>query len=154
MQSNIQLKGIVTITVKDLEGNIIRKDTFKNKIPYAALNDIVNYRLGDSVDGEVKYLAWGNDNTPPLNDDETLGNELGRKPVTKKESVGNGVLEIQTFLSSQDANTQIEEIGWFTGNATDVANSGTLAARVLYSYEKTEQVTIQIDRTETYTEVA
>lgn len=153
MQSNIQLKGIVTITVKDLEGNTIRKDTFKNKIPYAALNDIVNYRLGDSVDGEVKYLAWGNDNTPPLNDDETLGNELGRKPVTKKESVGNGVLEIQTFLSSQDANTQIEEIGWFTGNATDVPNSGTLAARVLYSYEKTEQVTIQIDRTETYTEV-
>src|SRR5690554_2063927 len=112
MQSNIQLKGIVTITVKDLEGNIIRKDTFKNKIPYTALNDIVNYRLGDSVDGEVKYLAWGNDNTPPLNDDETLGNELGRKPVTKKESGGNGVLEIQTFLSSQDANTQIEEIGW------------------------------------------
>lgn len=153
MESNIKLSGIVTVTVKDIAGNVIQQDTFRNKIPYSALNDIVNYRLGDSADGEIKYLAWGNDNTPPSNDNETLGNELGRKPVTKKVSGGNGVLGVQTFLSSQEANIQIEELGWFAGNASEVANSGTLVARVLYSYEKTEQVTIQVDRTETYTEV-
>lgn len=148
-------QGEVTVTVRDARTGQIKKITvFKNKITTLNLNDLRDYRKGDNTDGEIKYLAWGDDNTAPVAGDTSLGHELGRKAVTSKTATGAGVLETIVFLASYDANESIEELGWFAGAlASATPNSGTLIARVLYSHAKTELETIQVTRTDTFSEV-
>ena len=104
----------------------------------------------NGVDAEIKYVAWGDDNTAPAASDSALGNEEGRHLVTSQSLTGAGELTTTCLILSNEANDQIEELGWFAGaSATASADSGVLVARVLYSRLKTSLESISVERTDT-----
>lgn len=148
-------RGHIRVIVFDRDGKVKQIDEFDNLITDAGLNLIRDLLSGAVADGEIKYMAWGDDDTTPSAADTKLGNELGRQQVTKQENgVNAGVLDTTTYLSPLIANGQIEELGWFAGpDATSAKDSGVLVARVLYSKLKTELESIQVVRTDTIGEV-
>jgi len=101
--------------------------------------------------GRLRYLAWGDDTTPPVAGDSDLGNELGRVQVTSSVAGATGVVVTTTYLSSTVI-ASIEELGWYGGPlASSTPGSGTLMARVLFSHEKIAGESLQIERTDTLT---
>jgi len=99
---------------------------------------------------EITYVAVGSDNTAPAAGDTALGTETFRKAVTAQAEGSASNKTITTvYLAPYEANGQIEEIGWYGGEATDDADSGVLIARVLYSKLKDALESIQIERTDT-----
>lgn len=99
----------------------------------------------------IEYLAWG-DGTSSGNGQ--LGNELGRKRVTQvtnEETLTNGEsIDSTVILSTSEANTQIEELGWFGGGqASKGKNTGVMLDRVSFSQNKTPSDRFQIQRTDT-----
>ena len=99
-------------------------------------------------DAEINYIAWGDDDTAPAASDTALGNETGRKLITSQAAGDPGETVTVAYLAPQDANGQIEEVGWYA-QATATPGSGVLLARILYSHEKTDGESIQVDRTDT-----
>lgn len=108
--------------------------------------------LGQVItDGGIKYMGWGNDNTPAAVGDTQLGTEFGRKQMTSQVAGAVGVMVSTVYISPPEGNDQkIEEFGWFAGvGATATANSGVMISRVLYSRQKTNLESIQVERTDT-----
>jgi len=125
-------------------------DELENLITDAGKNLLRNFLDGTVTDGAIKYVAFGSDNTVPASGDTKLGNEFFRKQVTKQETGAAGELTTTVYIAPYEANQQIEEIGWFAGaEATSTKDSGVLIARVLYSKNKTELESLQIERTDT-----
>lgn len=145
-------RGRVRILVLNPDSSVKEVIEIPNKITDAGLNFLRDGLKG--VDDEIKYLAWGNDNTDPLAGDVKLGDEFGRKQITTQEAGATGVLVSTTYVAPYEANTpKIEELGWFGGAAaTKVKDSGILVARVLYSKQKTELESLQVERTDTIAE--
>ena len=123
----------------------------RNLITNAGLNLLRDALKGDVGDTAIKFLAWGDDATNPSVGDTALGNEEGRRQITRRSVLGGtGVLQTTAIIASTEGNDQIEELGFFAGtDATAVAGSGVLVARVLYSHLKTSLESIQVDRTDT-----
>jgi len=125
-------------------------DELENLITDAGKNLLRDVLDGTVTDGEIKYVALGDNNTVPASSDTKLGNEFFRKQVTKQETGATGELTTTVYIAPYEANQQIEEIGWFAGaEATSTKDSGVLIARVLYSKNKTELESLQIERTDT-----
>ncbi len=98
----------------------------------------------------ITYVALGTDSTAPVVGNTQLGSESFRKSVTSYTNGTDGEVLINMYLSPSDlVGTSIQEVGFFGGNATKTANSGTLLARGLYSHTKTnvESIQFQIDFT-------
>jgi len=135
----------------DLDGNVIDDVLVKNKVTDAGLNLIRDGIRAVVTDTGTKYLAWGNSTATPSSTSTALGNELGRKAVTSYSAGAAGSVTTTVYLSPSDANTTIEELGWFSGaTASSTAGAGVMIARVLYSRTKTNLESIQIDRSETF----
>ena len=98
---------------------------------------------------EITWVAGGGNATAPAAGDTTLYDENGRRQVTA-QSVGASINQTITtvYLGPNDANGQINELGWFA-DASSAKDSGILIARVLYSKLKDEEEAIQIERTDT-----
>ena len=125
-------------------------DEFTNQITSTGLDMVRDLLSGDVTDGQIKYMAWGNSTTAATSTQSALGSEQGRKAVTTRTAGSTGVLTTTVYLSPQDANEQIQELGWFAGpNATSTAGAGIMVARVLYSKLKTNLESIQVDREDT-----
>ena len=144
----IPWKGVVRITVRrpgsrgivTVIENIITDDG----------RDLLAAALWDgSALPEITYLAVGDDDTTPVVGDTALGNERFRKVVTASTAGGTGEAITTTYLAPFDANFQIEELGFYGGAASEAAGSGTLIARVLYSKDKDNLESIQVERTDT-----
>ncbi len=141
--------GRIHVAVWNIYGVLTDEESFDNQITTAG-HDLLASALG-GVDAEIRYLAWGNGTVAPSAADTALGNELGRKVVTTQTSgaAGSGEYVTTTYLGPNDANVQIEELGWFAGaSASATAGSGVMVARVLYSRNKTNLESIQVDRTD------
>jgi len=145
----------VTVTVFNLEGKIIDRQTFKNLITTVGLNMMRDglYGPGGAQNLEIKYLAIGSDNTAPALADIALGNETFRKARTSQSKPAAGQQTYVQYIDPTEAIGAIEELGWFAGAAaTAVFNTGILVSHVLYSRNKTALESLQIERTDTFTE--
>lgn len=150
--STVRWKSNVAIVVRDLEGRIIDRQELHNQIKDVGLN-ILRDALNGTV-AEIRYLAWGTDSTANATNQTKLVAESGRKAVTTQAAGGTGVMVTTTYIAPYEAIVSIEELGWFAGTgATAVADSGVLVSRVLYSRAKTALESIQVVRTDTFTEV-
>ena len=100
----------------------------------------------------IKYVALGTSSTAPTAADHTLGAETFRKAVSSyTNGASNGEILINMYLAPGDAvGNNIQEVGFFGGNATSTANSGVLLAHGLYVHNpKTavESIQFQLDFT-------
>ena len=94
---------------------------------------------------EVLYFAWG-DGTPGAS---ALGNELGRKAITKLVVKPEQLFSI-VMLYSSEANEAITEVAWFGGyTASAAADSGVLIEARSWSRTKTSDEIWQVQRTDT-----
>lgn len=143
-------QGQVRVAVRNLRTGHLEVVEFPNLILDAGKEALAGLLISESH-LEIRYLAWGDGSAAPVGGNLLLGNELGRKQVTSQAAqAGVGVVLTTTYLAPQDANGQINELGWFAGpSATATPETGVLVARVLYSRLKNELESIQIDRTDT-----
>ena len=142
-------KGRVRVIARHRDGTVTVEE-FDNLITDAGLNLLRDLLEGVVTDGQIKYLAWGNDATAPSAGETELRSERGRKAVTSRTAGAAGVLTTLTYVAPYEAVEQIEELGWFAGDtATSAAGSGIMVARVLYSRLKTDLESIQVDREDT-----
>ena len=142
------------IVIHDKAGNEIEKTGIRpNMVMDVGLNLLRDLLIGNAADGEIKYVALGNNATAPGALHTQLLAEQFRKAVTFQAADGStpGKLYTELYLADTEANTfKCEEIGWFAGAAaTASTNSGILVARVLYSRQKTNLETWTIRRTDT-----
>jgi hypothetical protein len=129
---------------------------------YAAANLITDLGLNlirdaledTSLNGGIRYLAWGTGTGAADHADTALGTETGRRPVTSFADGAAGVKITITYIPPDDGNGVLAELGWFaTSAATATAGSGILVARCLYpggSYTKDNLESIQVQRTDTF----
>ena len=144
--------GFVGVSVYR-DGQLVDRTEIRNLITDTGLNLLRDALRGEVGDAQIKYVAWGDDTTGPAAGDSVLGNEEGRRQITRRSILGGaGVLQTTAIIASIEGNGQIEELGFFAGtDATAAADSGVLVARVLYSHLKTNLESIQVDRTDTLT---
>lgn len=153
MKKKWSLKINVKVTVFDLDGKIIDFQEFHNLITTVGLNMMRDVLYGDVADGEIKYMAIGDDNTAPALADTTLGNETFRKARTSQSKPGAGQQTYVQYIDPTEAIGVIEEFGWFAGAAAGAgADTGIMVSRTLYSRVKTALESIQIERTDTFVE--
>jgi len=99
----------------------------------------------------ISYVALGSSSATPTVGDHTLGAETFRKKVTSYTTGTPGEILINMYLAPTDAvGNDIEEVGFFGGNATAAANSGVLLAHGLYTHNpksSTESIQFQLDFT-------
>lgn len=139
-------KGRVRVTVCHRDGTITVEE-MDNLITDAGLNLLRDLLEGVVIDGQIKYMAWGNNATAPVAGDTALVSEQGRKAVTSRTAGTAGVLTTLTYVAPYEAVEQIEELGWFAGDtATSTPGSGVMVARVLYSRLKTDLESLQVER--------
>ena len=147
MNSNWKLKTNVKVTVFDLDGNVKDVQKFKNIITTVGLGMFIDFLWGDVSDGEIKYMALGDDNTAPALADTVLGNETFRKAMTTQAESSVTSLLSTVYVAPAENAVQIEEIGWFAGAAAGAgADSGIMVSRILYSRLKTTLESIKIER--------
>lgn len=126
--------------------------SLKNVITNQAKNLIRDVLTGVAEDARIRYVALGNGTSTPNANQERLDNELFRKPVTDIQIPlsTTGQLKTIAHIASFEANFFIQEIAWFAGpTATDTKDSGVMVARILYSKDKNNRMTLQIVRTDT-----
>lgn len=146
-------KSNVRITVRDLDGNILDVQEFKNLITTVGLGMVVDLLDGDISDGEIKYTAVGSGTTAPALGDTTLDTETFRKATTSTTQPSVSSLRYVVYIAPDEAIGAIEEIGWFAGAAAGAgADSGIMISRVLYSRTKTNLESIQVERLDTFAE--
>ena len=149
----IKLNTNVKITVRDIRGEIIDVVEFHNLITTVGLNMFRDLLEGLILDGEIKELAVGSDNTAPAITDTKLGTETFRKTITAFSEPADGELKTTVYIAPPEAVGLIEEVGWFAGvGAGAGADSGILVSRVLYSRNKTALESIEIVREDRITE--
>lgn len=170
-RSKIKWKTNIKVIVFDLEGNILDIQEFHNLITNVGLNMARDMLYGDVSDGEIKYMAIGDDNTAPTVGDTTLGNETFRKARTSQSKPGIRQTRYIQYISPPEAVGNIEEFGWFASRDLILAedsdplttetsdrliregtDSGLMVSRVLYSRVKTALESLQIERTDTFVE--
>jgi hypothetical protein len=97
---------------------------------------------------KITYVALGTSSATPAAGDTQLGAEVFRKAVTSYTNGSTGVIVISIYLSPTDAvGISIQEVGFFGGNATKTANSGTLLAHGLYAHTHIGTESIQFPLT-------
>ncbi len=139
-------RGRVRVTARHRDGTVTVEE-FDNLITDAGLDLLRDVLEGVVTDGQIKYLAWGNDATAPSAGETELRSEQGRKAVTSRTAGAAGELTTLTYVAPYEAAEQIEELGWFAGDAaTSATGSGVMVARVLYSRLKTDLESLQVER--------
>lgn len=142
------------IATDNITGKELWREAIKpNLIMDVGLNMFRDLLKGDITDGEIKYVALGNDSTAPANIQVKLVAEQFRKVVTSQnvDAVTAGKLYTEVYISDVEANAfKCEEIGWFAGaGASGIKDSGIMIARVLYSKQKLNTESWTIRRTDT-----
>lgn len=111
---------------------------------------------GDVTDGQIKQLGVGTSDAAIDVTDTQMGTEAYRQAMTTRVAGGVGVLISTVQIAPADAVMVIEEIAWFAGvdaEASPNYNTGIMVSRVLYHRDKTNLESLQIRRTDTFSEV-
>ena len=149
------LSDTIRIAIMGLDGKLIEVVELENKITDVVLNMLRDGFRGTVTDFEIKYLAWGSDDTAVSAAHTTLQAEEGRKQITTQTAGATGIIISTTYVAPNEANTpRVEELGWFAGTAaSSTINTGIMVGRVLYSRQKTNLESWQVVRTDTFSEV-
>ncbi len=134
----------VLITVR--EGRLITAQyRFHNLITTVGLSLARDAILGtDSL--EITEVAIGDGNTAPTVGDTVLDNERLRIQIIDKSIIDADTAITTAYVAPFEANTwTTEEIGWFGGPADN-----EMLSRVLFSHDKTDLESIQIDRQDSF----
>lgn len=151
----IEWSANIKVTAFDLDGNIKDVQEFHNLLMSVGKDMFRDGLYGTVTDFKIKWLGIGDTITDPAVGQEALLGEFFRKAITSYAPGATGILVTTTYIAPYEANTpRIEELAWFSGvDATDTPDSGIMISRVLYSREKTELESLQIERTDTISEV-
>ena len=154
-KSTFILRTNIKVTAFNLEGKVLDVQEFHNLIMSVGKNMFRDALKGAVTDLQIKRLGIGGTNTAPAVEQTKLVSEFFRKAITSQTNGATGILISTTYIAPYEANDpQIEELGWFAGAAaTDTTDSGIMISRVLYSRDKTELESLQIERTDTISEV-
>jgi len=149
--SNIGWLGTFIIQVKNKATGKVSEEVIHNRIMNVVLNQLSDTLLGEIPDLEIKYLALGTSNTPVIDSQTQLGEEIFRtQAVNGPVRTQTGQIETEFTVLDTEAVGTIEEIGIFVGStATGDPNTGTLLSRILWHKEKSnsEEITFKrIDR--------
>ena len=103
-----------------------------NLVPLVMREAMASILIGSAVTPtfEVKYMALGNDLTPPTNSDTTLGNETLRGLFTNRFAVDNVAYFDKFFSSAEVGGNTYLEAGMFV-DGSGAADSGYLISRVI-----------------------
>jgi hypothetical protein len=110
-------------------------------------------RDGDRGTASVKitYFSIGSGSATPAATDTKLQNETFRKTIASYTTGVDGEVTVAGVLANADAaGANIQEVGFWGGNASSTLNSGTLIARGLYAHNpklSTESITFTCDIT-------
>ncbi len=121
---------MTTVTLTDAGKNLLR--------------DLLAGRVTDAA---IHYAAVGTGTATPAAGDTQLETEVYRQGIsTFADTATAGEQHAITFIGPGQANTTIQEVGWFNGaSATPGANTGVLLGRALYGHTHTPLESIQID---------
>lgn len=148
MLSRVGWLGQVRVAVIGMTGAVQWEGV--NQITNGGLDLMAQALRTVSVNTEITYVALGNGSAAVSASDTELGNEKFRKQVTEQHANGTGVTVTNLYVAPDQANSfDIEEIGWFAGDADQTPGSGIMVARVLYSHSKSNLESLQIERTDT-----
>ncbi len=117
----------------------------------ADTEDYTIYPVGDGI----TQLGVGTSNAVINVADTTMGNETFRKAMTTQTTSGVGGLVSSVYISPTEAVFAIKELAWFwgvTALATPNYDTGIMVARVLYTRNKTNIESLQVKRTDTFSE--
>ena len=114
--------------------------------------DTENYILYSSANG-IFYVEVGSGGNAPDLTDTTLQTYVFRKVMTSRSKPADTQTKCTVYIAPTEAVGWIREIGWWAGAAcTGAEATGIMVSRVLYSRNKTNLESIQIERTDTITE--
>lgn len=141
---NIELSNADTGEILDIAYENSNLTAFNRELrQQMLLGNTSSYNINDL---DIKYFAFGDDDTAFNPNDTTLYNEVYRKQVTAKSESGNIVTSL-CVLNSTQANFNIKEIGIFAGDsATGTADSGNMLSRVVVDYNKNENIILNVYR--------
>jgi hypothetical protein len=143
-------QGRFDIFIKSKNGDWQYDRTINNLITDGGLDLLRNLLQGTATDGQIKYIAVGTSSVAVASTQTQLGAEVFRKPVLTRTALTTGSLQSVTILTETEAVASIQEIGIFAGStASTASNSGVMISRILYSRNKTNLESIQIQRTDT-----
>jgi len=139
----LKFNNKITLTLKDIEGNIVKKITQKNLVTTIGLRLVLD-ALGNDKSG-ITYGAVGTGTTAAAVGDTTLETELDRNSSIYERSQTVGTFSV--FFNTGEANGIITEIGFFGDDATTTSDSGTLFNHIILdsSITKTTDYTLTLD---------
>lgn len=136
----------ILITHKD---GTQERESLTNRLTNAALNLVRDGWRGTATDLSITRLALGTSDAPIDDADTQLGNEQFRTAWVSQLATGTGQAQSTALVLDTEAVMNIREIGIFaTAAATDVANTGIMISRILWSRNKTNLESIQFVRTD------
>jgi hypothetical protein len=110
----LSVKGFVSYTLTDKDGNIKNQNTEQNLVMSAGKNFFCRKILGDSAVANINIakIAFGSGNTPPAADDVTLVSQLteGNIAADNKFIEGNIMTYVVTF-GPGDGTGIVREVG-------------------------------------------
>ena len=151
MEDRTGWAGVFEVYIKPSGSDeFILDKTIQNTVVDSGLNLLREALRGTVTDAEIKYIAVGTSSASVTTSDTQLGSEIFRKAVFSKSIVGVGQVQTIAILDDMEAVANIQEIGVFAGSTASVtANSGIMISRILYSRNKTNLESLQIQRTDT-----
>jgi len=117
-----------TITIRDPKTGVV--ETFKNKVVFAGLEDIVDKLQGAGNINDYHYIAFGTDGTTTIDADvalhtEVAGGAYARLDATQGEGGNARTYRLSGIWTNNSGGVQlIAEVGILTA-----AGAGTLLAR-------------------------
>lgn len=134
------------------EEPIIEEEEFDNLVVNGGKNLFRDLLSGAVVDGEIRAMGWGTSATAPVVTQTTLVAESARKQTTTQRNTPTaGQLVTTTYIAPAEGNVNIRELGWFAGVTASLTaiNTGVMIARTLYTRNKVNLESIQVDRIDT-----
>lgn len=147
LQSQFKLKGTFKLTLRDLEGNIIKEQTVSNLVTTAGKEVFARLLAGDTTySGEINYLAVGTGLSSPSISDTTLETEIERTTAQAPTPTRTGAsVEYEFLFGASEAIGTLKEVGAFI-DGTATVDTGQLFDRAEIDIEKTSlnSLTIQL----------
>jgi hypothetical protein len=126
LNESLPMKGELTITLLDNEGNVKDFRDVKNLIVQVGKNFVANALISSST-SPFTYMAIGTSGTAAANSDTTLGAEIARQAFTSS-SVSTNVVTLSTTYAAGTGTGTLQEAGIF-----NASSSGTMLSHVVFS---------------------
>jgi hypothetical protein len=144
IESGLGLKGKFILTLRDLAGNVVGKQTVGNLVVNASKVIFAKMINGESTfTGAVNYLAVGTGTASPAVTDTTLVTEIGRVIPISQVRAGNEIT-FEFYFSPSEANGVLKEVGAFIDGAAGV-DTGELFDRAMIDITKTSLNSLTIE---------